>query len=97
MHRRRNPGNETFYSTLKAIRDREDVQDIQIEICDLEENLWPFSEYVWIFSRAGRDEVAAWMKPLRPDEVWERWPAGGQAKIAPILEAGMKVYGVWWD
>jgi len=90
------PGIERFYSTLKAIRDREDVQDIRVEI-NMIEDMWPFSDYVWIFSRANRGAVAEWMKPLGPDEVWEGWQAAGPPKNAPVLETGMKVFGAWWD
>jgi len=93
------PGIETFYKVLKDIRERDDVQDVIIEISQIEETdetMWPFSETVYILTSADIGKVKEWMKPLKADEFFEGW-FGGKASAAPELQAGIKVYGAWWD
>ena len=38
------PGPEGFYTVLKAIRSRPEVQDILVEVYEVEDGQWPFSE-----------------------------------------------------
>ena len=92
------PGIETFYSVLKAIRDREDVQDVLVEISDIDIEYadWVFSETIYVLTSADKEEVFEWLKPLQPDEPFEGWSAG-KPSAAPEPKAGMKVIGVWWD
>ena len=91
-------GPARFYSTLKGIRDRDDVQDVLVEISMIEDDsMWPFSESIWIISSASQQEVWKWMQPLKPDEIWEGWGDAGKPRAAPDPQPGMKVYGLWWD
>lgn len=92
------PGIKIFYVTLKAIRDREDVQDVLVEISAIDDDVsWPFSEFIWIISKAPKDKVFEWVKPLKPDEINEGWGKAGKPSAAPEPKEPMTVYGVWWD
>lgn len=93
------PGPQLFFEHLKGIRARHDVQDVLVEINEVEEadeEMWPFSDRVYILTNAPEEEVVSWTAPLMADEV-EAGYAYGQPSSAPELQAGMKVYGVWWD
>ena len=92
------PGLDQFYSVLKSIRAREDVQDVLVEInCIDDEFSWPFSESIWILSKASEAEVMEWMKPLQPDEIWQGWGEAGKPGAGPDPGEGVSVYGLWWD
>lgn len=92
------PGIETFYSVLKDIRSRDDVQDVLIEISEIDVKYsdWIFSESLYVLTSANKDEVHEWLKPLQPDETYEGW-SGGKPSAAPEPKEGMKVIGAWWD
>jgi hypothetical protein len=93
------PGIERFYEVLKEIRARDDVQDVLIEISQVEEefdDMWPFSETVYIMTSADASEVKEWMEPLGPSEIFEGW-GYGKPSAAPELKWGMVVRGAWWD
>ena len=94
------PGPQFFFEKLREIRARADVQDVLVEIQEVEEDdesMWPFSDRVYILSSAAREEVADWVASLMPDEIEEGAAYGEPPASAPHLQAGMKVYGVWWD
>jgi len=103
------PGTQAFYSTLKQIRARPEVQDVLVEIYEtikddeyVKDGLlwgrdWPlFSERVYIISSASIKQVVEWARLLCPDEVDEGW-AFGKAPAAPDPEQGHHVYSLWWD
>jgi hypothetical protein len=93
------PGPQFIYRTLRDIRSRPNVQDVLVEIAEVEEQdstMWPFSERVYILTTAIREQVAEWAVGLQPDEIEDGF-AFGRTPSAPTLEAGMNVYGLWWD
>ena len=91
------PGLDRFYTELKAIRERPDVQDVFVAIHEIDqETTWPYSECVYILTSARPQEVAAWVKKLQPSEVSEGW-LYGKPPNAPKLKDGMKVISCWWD
>lgn len=92
------PGIKTFYDVLQNIRNKENVQDVFIEIMELEENdeNWAFSERIYILTNAKKEEVEKWVEILKPSEVDEGY-AFGKPPTAPKLHSGYKVYSVWWD
>jgi hypothetical protein len=68
-----------FYEKLKEIRSRPDVEDALVEIIEVEEqdlSMWPFSDRVDVFTKAPKDQVAAWGAALRPDTVDEGFTNG---------------------
>lgn len=92
------PGVERFYSTLKQIRDKSNVQDVLVEIMEYDEgdDIWPFSERVYVLTNAQIDEVADWVKELEISDISEGYMYG-QPKPAPELNEGYSVYSIWWD
>ncbi|WP_053366253.1 hypothetical protein [Bacillus sp. FJAT-27245] len=92
------PGIETFYGVLRNIREKDNVQDVFVEIMELEddEEDWPFSERIYILTNAEIELVEDWVKILEPSELDEGY-AFGQPPFAPELFDGYKVYSVWWD
>jgi len=93
------PGPQGFYQVLKAVRERADVQDVLVEIDDLDEvnnTIWPFSECVYILTKASLEDIEAWVATLFPDPV-ETGYLGGKPSQAPELLPGYQVYAVRWD
>jgi hypothetical protein len=95
------PGPLAFYELFKRVRDRDEVQDVLVEIRELEEEAdgrqWPYSDTIYILARASREEVAKWLEgPLHPDDLSEGY-GEEQPPAAPELADGVKVYAAWWD
>ena len=93
------PGPQGFYEQLLRIRERPEVQDVLVEIHEVEEKdetMWPFSDRVYIVTKATKEEVAKWMLPLHPDEIEEGFAFGLPANW-PTLRPNMNVFGAWWD
>lgn len=92
------PGTEKFYSILKQIRNKTNVQDVLVEIMEYDEGdeIWPFSERVYILTDAEEDEVIKWGEEIKVSDVSEGYMYG-QPKAVPKLREGYKVYSLWWD
>ncbi|NFT91086.1 tryptophan synthase subunit alpha [Clostridium botulinum] len=92
------PGTEKFYSILKEIRNKPNVQDVLIEIMEYDEgdDVWPFSERVYILTDAEEEEVMKWVEDLDISEISEGY-IYGQSKAAPKLSGRCRVYSLWWD
>jgi hypothetical protein len=92
------PGIEKFYTILKQIRNKPTVQDILVEIMEYDEGdeIWPFSERIYILTDVEEDEVIRWVKELEISEISQGYMYG-QPKVAPKLREGYKVYSLWWD
>jgi hypothetical protein len=106
MAKQGRPPLQECYRMLRDIRSRRDVQDVLVAIHETPEadeeldfDIWPDSDTVYVLSSATRAEVAAWAAPLKPNEVNEKWSCGTgeKPKAAPELQPGMKVYALWWD
>ncbi len=93
------PGPQGFYKVLRAVQERTDVQDVLVEIDDLDEadgRFWPFSEVVYVLTKAHLQDVEAWVAALFPDEIREGY-FGDKPSLAPDLLPGYRVYAAWWD
>jgi hypothetical protein len=93
------PGPQTFFSLLKALRSRPEVQDVLVEITEVaeqDEMMWPFSERIYVLTHAAQEQVEDWVSALQPDEISPGYPFG-TPPAAPPLEPGVKVYSIWWD
>ena len=97
------PGPQGFYQILMEIRAREDVQDVLVEIADLDVDAipgqsseWPFSDLIYILTRATELDVQEWVAPLFPDTVEEGY-FGDKPSHTPDLLPGYHVYRAWWD
>ena len=97
------PGLPFFFETLQNIRNRADVQDVLVEITDIDnlevpdDDMWAFSDRVYIITSANLEEVERWVEELIPDEVEEGWSYGKLPESAPQISEGNKVYAAWWD
>lgn len=87
-----------WFQILKRIRDRQEVQDVLVEIFEVPEDgeTWPSSDRIYVLTSAGEEEVKSWMQPLRPDELAEGY-IEGVPPGAPVLAHGKRVYQAWWD
>ena len=90
------PGIDTFYQVLRSVRARESVQDVLVRI-NAVEDMWPFSDVVYVISSSPLEQIREWLKPLQPDEVedglyWDQ-------KLATDVELlpGMRIMYAWWD
>ena len=95
----KHPGTQRFFEILRLIRERPDVQDVLIEINELDESdvsSWPFSERVYLYTTARREEVSNWLAPLEPDEIEEGFNQG-KPSVAPEPDDGVRVLAAWWD
>jgi hypothetical protein len=69
------PGLADLYATLKAIRDRQDVQAVLVGIHDdwvaalEDEDIWPAGDNVYIYTSARRSVVEGWIAGLAADGV----------------------------
>lgn len=93
----KHPGLLTFFNVLAAIRERPETEDVLIEIYEAEPDAdWPFSERVYIITRATQEQVSEWVATLEPTEIGLGYAFGTPA-LAPRLEPDVPVYSVWWD
>jgi hypothetical protein len=86
-----------FYGVLKAIRSRQDVQDVLVRIYEYDDpSSWPYTDTVYIITSASTDQVESWVESLKPSEIYPEWMYGKPA-AAPEPKAGMTPHSVWWD
>ncbi|MGO8672033.1 MAG: hypothetical protein ACLQVD_11780 [Capsulimonadaceae bacterium] len=91
------PGPQAFFATLRDIRQKPGVQDVLVEILEVEDGEWPFSDRVYVLSSAPLDTVEEWFDPLQPDEVTEGIPWNRPPRGLPEPAPKMTVYSAWWD
>jgi hypothetical protein len=96
------PGINFFYSSLKKIRDRNDVQDVLVNIYDLSDIVfnpeagWPYSENIHILTSAPELEVQNWAEELLSDGAGEGWYYGAPESL-PEPKPGYKWWTLSWD
>ncbi len=91
------PEPAEFYDLLQRIASRPDVADVRVQVTMFDVPEWPFSDTVWVITRATAQEVAQWFaEDVRPDECWQGWTEG--VKFAPYqVPKGMQPVACWWD
>ena len=92
------PSPQGFYEILRAVRERQEVQDVLVEVSDTDvgEEDRPFSELVYILTTESIGEVEVWAASLHPTEVSEGYE-GEKPALVPDLLPGYIVYTLWWD
>jgi hypothetical protein len=91
------PGLPKFYSVLRALRERPEVQAVLVTIYEVVEDdtsMWPFSDRVYVFTSATSEQLRNWSSELQPDSIDEGF-VGGPPSAAPLLAQGMKVLSLW--
>jgi len=100
------PPLQECYRILREIRDRPDVQGVLVAIHETpyadepeDFDIWPDSDTVYVLTSCKRDEVAAWVEPLKVDDIGDNWSCntGKKPPAAPDVQPGMKVHALWWD
>jgi hypothetical protein len=91
------PTPAEFYEVLSQIRRRADVADVRVQVTQFDSPEWPFSDVVWIVTRADAHEVATWFdEPIRPDRCSAGWP--DYATMEPCaVPRDMQPICCWWD
>lgn len=95
------PGVARFAAVTRALAERPDVQAVLVGITDLmadDAGSWPYSDTLYVLTRAAPTEVAEWMEEFTPDEVDPDFGSDAEAPPgAPPLAPGMRAVRVWWD
>ena len=100
------PAPAEFYEVFLAIRQRDDVADVRVEVKDLEDpEGWPATDTVWIITTASDDEVVAWLgERFAPDDAFSGFPQADPHAEYPTygveayeVPAGQRALGIWWD
>src|SRR5260221_7699113 len=85
------PGLEAIHGVLKTIRGRLDVQDVLVSCQFEDENVWPYSSHLYIYTSATKTDVECWVDVIRQDEISEGWFFGVQPLAAPDPLPRMRV------
>lgn len=89
------PGTEHFRDVLKSIESRDDVDEVWLQIYDLEEGDWPFSENVLILGSAPESEIRRLTESLQPSEITEMQVQWTPSRAKHL--AGRQYLNLWWD
>jgi hypothetical protein len=96
------PGMPTFARVLRAVRDRDEVSDVVLQVSEvLGDDEWPFVDAAYVITTASPEDVHEWAGELEPDEYVEdmprTWPQGDPPPGAPPVAAGHHVVTLFWD
>ena len=92
------PGTATFHRVLRAVRDRPEVEDVQVGITEvMAPDEWPFSDHVYVVGTMSAEQVAAWCAPLRPDDARYGWWRGVAPRRLADVPPEVNVVHIWWD
>lgn len=89
------PEIKKFYDALKAIKMKDNVKDVLIEVSDFADDYWPLSERIYIITSSTIDEVTEWVKDLEMDTIVDNSKI--VPKVSKSLIEGYKIYCVWWN
>ncbi len=89
------PGLQHFRSILESVAARDDVDEVWMQIYDLEEGEWPFSENVLVFGKIPESEVRQLCKSLEPSEVSEMHVDWRPSRAVNLV--GRRYVNLWWD
>jgi hypothetical protein len=63
------PGIPKVYSVLRSIRERDDVDDVVVQIDEvLPDPDWPYASAVYVLTSATAEQVHEWASAIEPDE-----------------------------
>lgn len=91
------PGIDAFRTILLNLLGRDDVVDVLAQICELDpgEDAWPFADTVLVVGTISREELAAILAPLQPDEIGSGSEFGAPVSFVEAQPA--PVFAAWWD
>lgn len=91
----KHPGLETFRSVIERILELPTVEQVLLQIYDLEEGDWPFSENILIFGTVTTDEIRTLAMVIEPSEVQEMHMDWTPSRNPTLL--GRRYVNLWWD
>ncbi len=89
------PGIDVFRQTILDLRNLPGVESVWMEITDLDEGEWPFSERVLAFGSVDEGLVKEKVKIIDPTEI-DPDIYDHQSKRCPNLH-GQRCIVLWWD
>ena len=104
------PGIARVYSVLRSIRERDDVEEVVVQIDEvLPAPEWPYVAAVYVITSATAEQVHEWASSIEPDELAEPdsdnygWLDYGDRDRstpppgAPEVSAGYRAVILFWD
>ncbi len=89
------PGIDVFYRTLKEFSEHSEVEDVYVDIYDLDEGEWPFSETVYFATTLEVEYVKEKLSILEFSDIWV---VDSKEVLENVkLTDGYKLIGIWWD
>ncbi len=82
------------YELLKSIRDRDDVHDVLVAICSVEEGEWPFADAVYVITETDPSAIGSWFERFTPDAVVREDSAG---VLQRLNATEIPAYRCWFD
>ena len=91
------PAPRRVYEVLRRVRARPDVGDVRVAITMFDDPAWPFSDTVWVITKAKPAEVMTWFdEDLAPTECSAGFPDGIEFEHVDVAP-GMQPVACWWD
>jgi hypothetical protein len=91
------PSPPEAYAILKAIRDRDGVADVRVEVHLFDEPEWPFSEVDYVVTDAPPEQVKSWFpRDVAPDDI-QVVDGTENTDQQLVVPTGMQVVYCWWD
>ena len=91
------PGMESFRNIFAGLANRSDVEGVYAQIAELDpgEDLWPFTDTIYVAGTIDVEELASIVVPLEPDDVG---PAGPYHPPKSLTDRhGGRLLAIWWD
>lgn len=89
------PGLDVFRQVIDQLLALPGVDKVWIQVYDVDEGDWPFSENILVVGTASVGEVEAVAEPIMPSAV-EEMVADWEQVRDPALE-GRRYVNLWWD
>ncbi len=90
---------ERWRKKLESIARNPDVHSIYALIVDSmedDEDSWPYSDTLLVYTKAVPEVVGGWFGPMAPDEV-DGIGGPGPFPGAPPVPSGFRIVRCWWD
>jgi hypothetical protein len=92
---------EEFYTRLKEIERRTDVNSVWIRFYDYDDALkfddcWINSDGIWIVTTASKEDVMDWLDDFEPTESYYEDDFSSY-RNPPEIPTGFKMVGISWD
>jgi len=91
------PHPKTIWSVLSKIEQSPNVAKVFIQITEMDDPDWPFSDTAWVVTTASEQEISNYFpESLAPDEIWEGF-LEDRVYDKIDIPSNYKVLACWWD